>query len=227
MKLRKEGRPLPCCPLPSTWVSPRDLGARRLPPLLCSAWFSAVLLCSALVLYSVLESCPEKCFSWSSRRSEQRLWRAEQSSGRAEYSWSDTTPGLLYHMTAVGLKSVPRNSPNTKQRQVQRKLCWISPHWWEWTTAHQEEERCIEWKLTMQSTQCNAAQRNVMQCTPPPGVLVPFTVFLQCISSLNPKISSRMLPITAKLLVPYWEYVPLALLPETSFSFQGFCYRHY
>ena len=31
-----------------------------------------------------------------------------------------------------------------------------------------------------------------MQCTPPPGVLVPFTVFLQCISSLNPKISCRM-----------------------------------
>ena len=111
---------------------------------------------------------------------------------RAEHSWSHTTPGLLYHMTAVGLQSVPRNSPNTKQRQVQSKLCWISPPGWEWTTAHQEEERCIEWKLTMQSTQCNAAQRNVMQCTPPPGVLVPFTVFLQCISSLNPKISCRM-----------------------------------
>ena len=120
--MRKEGRPLPCCPLPSTWVSPRDLGARRLPPLLCSAWFRAVLLCSALVLYSTVESCslftshPTKCFSWSSRRAEQSLWRAE-------HSWSDTTPGLLCHMTAVGLKSVPRNSPNTKQRQVQCKLC--------------------------------------------------------------------------------------------------------
>ena len=75
--MRKEGRPLPCCPPPSTWVSPRDLGARRLPPLLCSAWFSAVLLCSALVLYSALESCPAvqcppptECFSWSSRKAE-------------------------------------------------------------------------------------------------------------------------------------------------------------
>ena len=169
MKLRKEGRLLPCCPLPSTWVSPRDLGARRLPPLLCSALLDLVLHYSALPwcftllwraaccsLHILRSPVPTKCFSWSSRRAEQSLWRAE-------HSWSDTTPGLLCHMTAVSLKSVPRNSPNTKQRQVQCKLCWISPRWWEWTTALQEEERCIKWKLTMQvkARQCKA--RNAMQ----------------------------------------------------------------
>ena len=150
--MRKEGRPLPCCPLPSTWVSPRDLGARRL---LSSALLCLVSCCITLLCHGALLCCGDLLAVHFTSRVVHRPQSVspgaagKQSSWRAEHRWSDTTPGLLCHMTAVGLKSAPRNSPNTKQRQVQRKLCWISPHWWEWTTAHQEEERCIEWKLTM------------------------------------------------------------------------------
>ena len=82
--MRKEGRPLPCCPLPSTWVSPRDLGARRLPPLLCSAWFRAVLLCSALVLYSTVESC-SLFTSHPEKSSANKVFLLEQQESRAEF----------------------------------------------------------------------------------------------------------------------------------------------
>ena len=167
-----------------------------------------------------MESCPELSSAHSVFLLEQQESRAEFVESRTQLVRYNARTALPHDRCWSQVCAKELTKYQTAAGPMQTVL-GISPRWWEWTTALQEEERCIKWKLTMQSTQCNVAQRNVMQCTPPPGVLVPFTVFLQCVSSLNPKLFCRVLPIKAKLLVICWEYVRLALLPEMSYFSKG------
>ena len=162
--MRKEGRPLPCCPLPSTWVSPRDLGARRLPPLLCSAWFGAVLLCSALVLYSVVESCPELSSAHIVFLLEQQESRAEFVESRTQLVRYNAWTALPHDRCWSQVCAKELTKYQTAAGPMQTLLDFSTTVGMDnGPSAQPEEERCIKWKLTMQvkARQCKA--RNAMQ----------------------------------------------------------------
>ena len=192
--------------------------------LLCSAWFSAVLLCSALVLYSALESCPAvqcppptECFSWSSRKAEVVESRTQLVKHNARTAlphdrcWSQVcAKELTRYQTAAG--------------PMQTLLDFSTRVGMDHGPTGGRALHKVEINNAITSMQCGATQCHAMHApTWCLGAL--YSLFALHLKS-EPKMFCCMLPIKAKLLVPCWEYVPLALLPEMSYFSKGFFYRH-
>ena len=225
MKLRNKAAPSPAapCPPPGFPLATLVLVAS----LLCSAPLGFVLYYSALPWCSTL---PWRAVQLSSVHRPQSVSpgaAGEQSSWRAEHSWSNTTPGLLCHMTAVGLKSVPRNSPDTKQRQVQCKLFldFSTLVGMDHGSTGGRTLHKVEINNAINSMQCGATQCHAMHA--PTWCLGAFYSLFAMHLKSEPKNVLSHAPINSKVTGTMLGIRFPGPPSRDVLFFQGFFYHHY